>query len=283
MLKAMSTYCYVNERLHPGLLEGMVRGGAEAIEIFAFRGHFDYAQRRQHVLEIAAWFKSTGMQLNSLHSPIYNSYEWGRRGMQPVNIAEIDRKGRIEAMDEIKRALEVAEHVPFRFLVQHMGNSGDEFDERKFEACMTCVEHLRAFAKPLGVTILLENIPNELSTPERIIELLRTSHFDDVGVCFDTGHAHIMSDIPAAFATLKGYIRSTHVHDNKKDRDSHLWPGNGDIDWPDTMQLLRSAPHTPPLLMEIEGEGKDQSQIIEGMTKSFQKLEQAAAAATERG
>ena len=27
---------------------------------------------------------------------------------------------------------------------------------------MTSVEHLRAFAKPLGVRILLENIPNEL-------------------------------------------------------------------------------------------------------------------------
>ena len=73
MLKAMSTYAYVRERLHPGLLDGLTRAGAEAIEIFAFRGHFDYAQRKQHVLEIAAWFKSTGAQLNSVHSPMYNS------------------------------------------------------------------------------------------------------------------------------------------------------------------------------------------------------------------
>jgi hypothetical protein len=34
MQKAMSTYVYVKERLHPGLLDGLVRGGADAVEIF---------------------------------------------------------------------------------------------------------------------------------------------------------------------------------------------------------------------------------------------------------
>ena len=108
MIKAMSTFAYVRERLHPGLLDGLVRAGAEAIEIFAFRGHFDYAQRKQHVLEIAAWFKSTGAQLNSVHSPLYADYEWGRAGAPPLNVASTDRAARVEAMDEIKRALEIA-------------------------------------------------------------------------------------------------------------------------------------------------------------------------------
>ena len=57
---------------------------------------------------------------------------------------------------------------------------------------MTSIEHLRAFAKPLGVRILLENIPNELSTPEKLVEMIRAAHFDDVGICFDFGHANMM-------------------------------------------------------------------------------------------
>ncbi len=280
MLKAMSTYVFVNQRLHPGLLEGMVRAGAEAIEIFAFRGHFDYAQRRQHVLEIANWFKGTGTVLNSVHSPLYSSYEWGRRDIQSINIAEPDRKRRIEAMDEIKHSLEVAEHIPFRFLVQHIGIGNEEFDERKFEAAMTSIEHLRAFAKPLGVKLLVENIPNELSTPERIMELIRMAHFDDVGVCFDTGHAHMAGDLPGAFATLRDQIRSTHVHDNKKDKDTHLWPGEGNIDWNETMKLLASAPNTPPVLLEIEGKDKTQKQIAEGMGAAYRRLDEAGAAKT---
>ena len=273
MLKAMSTYVYVKERLHPGLLDGLVRGGAQAIEIFAARQHLDYANRKQHVREIADWFRSSGVPLNSVHSPMHTDYESGRGGAPPVNVAATDRAHRIEAMDEIKRALELAEQIPFRFLVQHLGTGGETFDERKFEAAMTSVEHLRAFAKPLGVRVLLENIPNELSTPDKLVEFIHTSHFDDVGVCFDVGHARIMSNVSEAFETLKSHIRSTHVHDNAGDRDSHLWPGKGSIDWKQAMELLRSAPHTPPLLLEIEADEKVNP--IEKMGEAFEKLEAA--------
>ncbi len=272
MLRAISTFIHVKERLHPGLLDSLVRGGAQSIEIFAARQHLDYANRKQHVREIADWFRSTTIPLNSVHAPLYSDYEWGRAGSPPLNLAAIDRAARVEAMDEIKRALELAEQIPFRFLVQHIGIAGESFDDRKFDAAMTSVEHLRAFAKPLGVNILIENIPNELSTPERLVEFIRSAHFEDVGICFDCGHAHLMSDVPQAFETLKNHIRSTHVHDNARDRDSHLWPGDGSIDWKQTMELLRAAPHQPPLLLEIEGEEKINP--VERMAGAFKKLEE---------
>src|SRR5438876_8885904 len=134
MLNAISTHVYLKERLHPGLLDGLVRGGAQAIEIFASRQHLDYANRKQHVREIADWFRSTGMPLHSVHSPLYADYEGGRSGSPPVNVAATDRGQRIEAMDEIKRAIEVAEQIPFRFLVQHIGTPGESFDARKVDA-----------------------------------------------------------------------------------------------------------------------------------------------------
>src|SRR5215467_11512245 len=273
MLKAVSTYVYVKERLHPGLLDELVKAGAQSIEIFAARQHFDYANRKQHVREIADWFRSTGIPLNSVHAPLFSDYEWGRAGSPPVNVAATDRAQRIEAMDEIKRALEIAEQIPFRFLIQHLGTGSEAFDERKLEAAMTSIEHLRAFAKPLGVRILLENIPNELATPDRLVEFIHVSHFDDVGVCFDFGHAHIMSDVTQAFEILKPHIRSTHVHDNAKDRDSHLWPGEGSINWKEAMELMRSAPNTPPLLLEIESD--ERVNPVEKMQPTFDKLETA--------
>ena len=271
MQKAMSTYVYVKERLHPGILDGLARGGAQAIEIFAARQHLDYANRKQHVREIADWFRSSGIPLNSVHSPLYADYEFGRAGAPPVNVASTDRAARIEAMDEIKRALEIAEQIPFRFLIQHLGTGGESFDERKFEAALTSVEHLRAFAKPLGVRILLENIPNELSTPDKLVDFIQASHFEDVGVCFDFGHAHLTSSVTEAFEIVKAHVRSTHVHDNSKDRDSHLWPGQGSIDWKEAMELLRSAPNTPPLLLEIESDEKVNP--VDKMGEAFEKLE----------
>jgi len=275
MLHAMSTYVYVKQRLHPGLLDGLARSGAQAIEIFAARGHFDYT-RRDHLREIAAWFRDGTVPLNSVHAPMFSDYEFGRSGAPALNVAATERRQCIEAMDEIKRAIAVAEYVPFRFLVQHVGSGGDTFEPRKQEAAITSIEHLRAFAKPLGVTLLVENIPNELSTPEKLLELIKEGRFDDVGVCFDLGHAHIVSSVREAFATLKAHIRSTHVHDNARDRDAHLWPGDGSIDWAEAMTLLRSAVHVPPLLMEIDGDGG--GNVTQHMAEAFSRLESAAVA-----
>ena len=271
MIKAASTYVYVKQRLHPGLLEGLANAGAEAIEIFCARGHFDYTDRSL-VRQIAGWFGDRPVKLNSLHSPMYADTDWGRDGSPPINIAATEKVRRIEAMDEIKRAIEVAELAPFRFLVQHVGTGGENFDAHKVDAAMSSIEHLRAFAKPLGVTVLLENTPNELSTPERLVELIQTSRMQDVGVCFDLGHAHIMGDVAQAFDQLQDYIRSTHVHDNAKDRDAHLWPGEGSIEWNEAVRLLHGARHAPPLLLEIEGDGKEPAAVLEGFRASFHKL-----------
>ncbi|HWR36201.1 MAG TPA: sugar phosphate isomerase/epimerase family protein [Clostridia bacterium] len=278
----MSTYVHVRERLHPGLLDELSRGGAQAIEVFASRGHFDYTNR-QHVREIANWFGTSGVEFNSMHSPMFNQTDWGNNGAPPLNIASIDRKSRIDAMDEIKRAIEVAEQVPFRFLIQHIGTGGENYDEHKFDAALTSLEHLRAFAKPLGVRLLVENIPNELSTPDRLLELIRISHFEDVGVCFDFGHAHLGEGVEVEFDLLKEHIRSTHVHDNKKDRDTHLWPGDGSIDWTQAMELLHSAPHVPPILMEIDGDPQGDPEfgkvVPVKMQQAWTKLERADATA----
>ena len=271
MRRAMSTLIYARrERLHPGLLDQMVSGGVEAIEIFAARGHFNYTDR-QHVRQIANWFRSTGVTFHSMHSPMHHDDDWGRSGATHINIAAVEKLQRVAATDEIKRAIEVAEQAPFQFLVQHVGIGHEEADEHKLDAAMSSLEHLHAFAKPLGVQLLVENITNELSTPEKLMELLHAGRFDDIGVCFDVGHAHIMSSVSQAFEVLKDRVRSTHVHDNDKDHDSHLWPGEGSIDWKETMELLRTAPHAPPVLLEIEGvEGEN---VSEKVTEAFSKLE----------
>lgn len=271
MLKAVSTYLYVRERLHPGILDGLTRNGVQAIEIFAARQHFDYANRKSHVKEIAEWFRGSGIPLNSVHSPLYSDYEWGRAGAPPINVASTDRAGLVEAMDEVKRALEIAEQIPFRFLIQHLGVPNESFSEKKMESAMTSIEHLRAFAKPLGVRILLENIPNELSTPERLLEMIHTAHFDNVGICFDLGHANMMNSVAESFEILRKYVCSTHVHDNDGVQDTHLWPGQGKIAWREAMELLRSAPQTPALMLEVAED--ENVNPLEKVKATFEMLE----------
>lgn len=254
MLKAISTHLHLRERLHPGILDRLAGGGVTGIEIFAMRGHFDY-DNAQQVREIASWFGSQdGVSAQSMHAPMFTSGDGGRFDSPPLNIAGQDRRGRIEAMDEIKRAIEAGEAIPFRFLVLHVGVAGESFDERKFEQALTSIEHLRAFAKPLGIRLLLENICNELTAPEQLVKLIQTLRYDDIGVCLDVGHAHLGPGVETAIEILKPWIRSVHVHDNHGEKDEHLWPGEGTVDFQRTMELLRTAPQVPALVLEIEGD-----------------------------
>jgi sugar phosphate isomerase/epimerase len=121
------------------------------------------------------------------------------------------------------------------------------------------------------VRILLENIPNELSTPERLLEMIHTAHFDDVGICFDLGHANMMNSVAESFEILRKHVCSTHVHDNDGVQDTHLWPGQGKIDWREAMELLRSAPQTPALMLEVAED--ENVNPLEKVKATFEMLE----------
>src|SRR5580692_8327249 len=199
MQPALSTHVFLQQRLHPGLLDALHKSGAQSIEIFAARHHFDYADRAA-VRDIATWFRNTGVAA-TLHQPLYfsdrGSGQWSRHVAPNNNLIDPEKSHRIAAMDEIKRALESAEQIPISACA--LQNS------------LTAIEHLKAFAHPLGVRILLENLQNDITTPEHLLEIIRVGHFDRVGVCLDIGHAHLAAPeknkaIDEAFELLKPRI-----------------------------------------------------------------------------
>ena len=217
MRKAVSTYLFVKERLHPGILDGLARSGVQAVEIFAARQHLDYANRKAHVKEIADWFRGSGVPLNSVHSPLYADYEWGRAGAPPSIWHPPTARRALRRWTRSSGRWKSPSRFPSVFWCSTLGTPTESFSEKKFEAAMTSIEHLRAFAKPLGVRILLENIPNELSTPDRLVEMIKRAHFDDVGVCFDFGHAHWMGSVSKAFEILRT-SHSLHARSRQRER-----------------------------------------------------------------
>ncbi len=250
MLRVLSTHVFLNHRLHPGLLEEAGRAGAQAIELFAARQHFDYTSR-EHVAELAEWFRSAQLEPFSMHAPLYPDREMGRAGAPANNVLHPEKSRRIDAMDEIKRALESAERIPFKHLVVHLGERDDSWSPRSIEYAQIALEHLGAFARPLGVRLLVENLMSEVTTPEHLKLILELGHLDSVGVCLDLGHAHVTVGVAEAIATLRSKIVSVHAHDNHGEKDEHLWPGDGTIDWPATAGALKDLATPPATVLEI--------------------------------
>lgn len=250
MQRVLSTHLFLNQRLHPGLLDLAARAGVEGVEIFAARQHFDYTSR-ESVGELASWFAANSLKPFSMHAPLYPDREMGRAGAPPVNVLHPEKSRRIDAMDEIKRALEAAEHIPFRNIVLHLGEREDQWSQRTIENAETALEHLGAFARPLGVRLLVENLLSEPTMPERLLTILEMGHLPNVGICLDLGHAHISTGVASAIATAGDRIVSAHVHDNRGTKDEHLWPGDGTIEWGEARKALHALTSPPAAVLEI--------------------------------
>src|SRR5271167_484049 len=257
MRRILSTYMFVSRRLTTELLGQIADAGFEAVEIFGTRGHFDYTTK-QEIQAMASALSQHGLTLASLHAPTSRDLSATREGGTPLSITEVERVRRIEAMDELKRVIDVAEDLPFSRLILHMGGSRENADPRKRDAAFSSLEHLVLHAKHVGVTICVENTTSEMGDPVYLRNFVDETRLTGLRFNFDIGHAHL-ADGPEAerieknFAPLRDLAASVHVHDNHGDKDEHLPPYDGTIDWPAAIKMLKTAPEADlPLVLELK-------------------------------
>ncbi len=262
MQPGLSTHVFLEQRLGAGLLDTLHRSGAETIQIFAARHHFDYCDRAS-VREIATWFRSNNVGA-TMHQPLYADTNWSRHLAPTLNLIDVEKVRRIDAMDEVKRAMEAAEQIPLTAIVLHLGLGQDQWSQRSLEHSLTAIEHLKAFAHPLGMKVLLENLPNDVSTPEHLMEIVKVGHFDKVGICLDVGHAHLCyGGVDAAFEACGQRMTQMHLHDNHGTLDEHLWPGSGTLDWAGVVRQAATLNQQVAGIVEIAHDLGETEQTVE--------------------
>ena len=60
--------------------------------------------------------------------------------------------------------------------------------------------------------------------------------------------------IAKSFEPMRELVASVHLHDNHGDKDEHLAPYAGNIDWPAAVKLLKTAPDGEklPIMLELK-------------------------------
>jgi sugar phosphate isomerase/epimerase len=270
MRRILSTYPFVTRKLTPELLGQIAEAGFTAIEIFLSRAHFDYTAKPE-IRAMASALEAHRLTLLSAHAPSSRELSPNREGGAPLSICEVERVRRIDAMDELKRAIDVAEDLRFERMVLHMGGSRETADLKKRDAAFSSLEHLILHARHVGVTITVENTTSEMGDPAYLRAFVDETRLTGLRFNFDIGHANLADGaaeerIAKSWEPLRDLVGAVHIHDNHGEKDEHLLPYEGSIDWPPAVQLLKTAPEGSnlPLTLELkEKSGHDVSSTTE--------------------
>jgi sugar phosphate isomerase/epimerase len=198
-------------------------------------------------------YKAAGLAIDSFHLPfsgeddIASFYETIRRG----------------AVERLGRHLEQAAALGARVVVQHPSTSRfcvqTEGLDRYLAAIERSLQALLPRAEALGLVIAVENMlpgiegPRLGSAPQHFTELTARLGHPALGYCLDTGHA-LMAGGPegqAAFLEAMGSrLVAFHLADNAGDRDSHLAPGRGLVDWRAVFRGMARQGYAHPACIE---------------------------------
>jgi sugar phosphate isomerase/epimerase len=248
----ISTRCFGTAPLTLDLLQRLYRAEFTQIELHATLPGLDY-HKRSVLRDIARWFRENELPAPSLHLPFEK------------DILSGDQFERQAARDEFKRCLELNDSLPLRFVVLHLGAPGQEFNPVFFEHAYAAVATIQSFS---GVRVLLETLRNGVATFARIDEFRQAAQLPNLGICYDTGHGE-----------FEGPCDAIHLNDNTAQDDSHLWPFEGDRDWPRLVERLVLAAYTGPMTLEVaddklEKAGSCRSRLKDLMDEAADSIEE---------
>lgn len=253
----VSTHLYHGQRLGRDQVREIGAHGFDHVELFATRTHFDY-HNPSVVADLQGWLADARVTLHAVHAPIGERYTAGQWG-DPLTLASPDAAVRLQALDEAERALHIARRIPFSVLVVHLGlpkRPQSVAGENSRDAARRSIEVLQRQAEPLGVTVAVEVIPNDLSRPAALVHFVeKVMDGGRLGICLDFGHAHLGGDLLEAIETVSEHLIATHVHDNRGRLDEHLLPYDGTIDWPGALTAIQKVGYEGALTFEVAAQG----------------------------
>ena len=188
-------------------------------------------------------------------------------------VSEADRPLMLE---RLRMAMRLAARFGVRTMTIHTGNGRCAYPgytpEQYRDAIIRSLRELLPLARELDMIICIENIWFETNTAECLLDVLAQVNDEHLGICYDAGHANLMARDrgfaeSAPIQSFQGigpvpyddhilekllpHVVNCHLHDNNGQYDQHRLPGQGDVDWPHIMGLLKRAPRLACVQSEV--------------------------------
>lgn len=162
----------------------------------------------------------------------------------------------------VYRAIDAVKFSGAEYAVLHPNSTSVPlrgYDQQaEYENVVSFMAPFAEYAHKVGVNMVIENMRvvhgsepmhRFAAAPD---ELCRVADALDIGVCWDTGHAHITGlKQSEALAYVGKRLKMIHLNDNFAGDDIHLAPFCGTVDWADVMQALSALDFAGYLNFEV--------------------------------
>lgn len=269
----LSTGCFYRQRIFD--VVGAIRdSGFESIEVCSFPEHLNY-HNHADVRKAGERLRELLIRPVSFHAPF----------SERIDITALDSGARQMAVGELVSACDAAAMMGVENVVLHPGpERHGRPDEAEFLIRMrNAAESLNIVAdhcSEIGVHLVLENmLPHLLfGHINDMLYLLGTIRHPDVGACLDTGHAFLARELGTVIYKLSGHLHLIHVNDNGGERDEHLAPGFGQIDWRRVVKDLSNCHFKGTMILELSlreeesvdsmlGRAREAREFLEGLMR----------------
>ena len=247
-------------------LEDIRNAGFGRVEICAARSHLDYHDLDQ-VKRAAQRIDELGLESYSLHAPFADC----------IDITSPDPRCREEALRELIPAANAAALLRVRHFVIHPGPEKSELPELerfyRLENAVAVLNQAYAHCRKLDVALVLENmLPHLFAGKTRdLLWILGALDTIRVGICLDTGHAHLGENLTNVVHKLSGHLWMVHASDNHGQYDDHLPPGDGKIDWGKLLAHLNDLHFRGTFILEVRNMG-DKQTTLQGASRGRKHL-----------
>ena len=244
----LSTGCFYKQSIFE-IVDPIRASGFTSLEITASPSHLDFHDLPR-VRRAATRIIELGLEVYSYHAPF---------GLH-LDFTSTDDLLREASVEEILFSMEAAATLGARYFTLHPGPDSDHDAarteiERRRENAVASLNRVAARGRERGLELLLENmLPHQLFG--RISDLLWFREMiagDNIGLCFDTGHANLAGDVYTTAHRMAEHVRIIHAHDNLH-ADDHLPPGRGRIDWRRLVEILVASGFDGMITLELSGE-----------------------------
>jgi sugar phosphate isomerase/epimerase len=239
MKPAVSTHLFVFNRLEERFLAWVAEAGFGAVELWAAEHHFDYGDDAT-VTRVRDWLRGTGLSVASIHLPFYHAF--GTPQFRYIGFADPRPDHRALMGEQARRLLEVAERLDCWRLILHPASTRRR--QGNLRRLRAALDWFAPLCRARGISLALENIMLPETRTGRLAALC-AEYDHGLGICLDTGHAHVDGGLIYELCGAGSRLTAMHVHDNHGAGDEHLVPGGGNIDWHaarSTLRLLGTEP-----------------------------------------